>query len=155
MQGERQIARRGPRPREVRLSAAERRTLKRWAAGGDQRAQRARIVLLCADGHSNREIAEVVAASDATVRTWRKTFATGGMDALASPPAPSRERTPLGPIIARTFDPPPAGERRWTVRSMAAALGCSPSTVARAWQDCGITVERLEHLAAVHRPPDV
>ncbi len=55
-------------------------------------AQRARIVLLAADGVSNVEIARLVGVSLPTVSLWRQRYAVGGLAALADQPRSGRPR---------------------------------------------------------------
>ena len=69
--------------------------MSRWARAGTtpQRvARRCRIVLLAAQGQSNRQIAITLGVTVRTVRRWRERFTSGGPDALlrdapARPPA--------------------------------------------------------------------
>ena len=51
-------------------------------------AQRARIVLLAADGLSNNEVADKVGCNQATVVKWRKRFIERGLDGLARRASP-------------------------------------------------------------------
>ena len=51
-------------------------------------AQRARIVLLAADGLSNNEVADKVGCNQATVVKWRKRFIERGLDGLPDDPRP-------------------------------------------------------------------
>ena len=72
-------------------------------------AQRARILLLAAEGHSNTEIGRLVGVSLPTVRLWRGRYTDGGLEALgdlhrSGRPAIHDETS----IIAVTPPPPPA-----------------------------------------------
>ena len=65
----------GPKPPAVELTADERRELEGLARRhktGQQLAERARIVLLAADGLNNSEIARELALEPDTVRLWRQ-----------------------------------------------------------------------------------
>ena len=55
-------------------------------------AQRARIVLLAADGVPNRQIAMLVGLNQNQVGMWRKRYAALGMSGLADRPRPGRPR---------------------------------------------------------------
>ena len=55
-------------------------------------AQRARIVLLAAEGMLNTEIAERVGVSRPTVNRWRARYPTAGIDGLVDEDRPGRPR---------------------------------------------------------------
>jgi putative transposase len=64
----------GPKPPPIEVSAEERAELERLVrrhTTGQQLAERARIVLLMADGRNNSEVARAVAVDVDTVRKWR------------------------------------------------------------------------------------
>ena len=56
-------------------------------------AQRARIVLLAADGMPNTEIADRVGVSRPTVNLWRARYADAGVAGLVDEDRPGRPRT--------------------------------------------------------------
>ena len=60
-------------------------------------AQRARIVLLAADGVSNTSIAQLVGVSRPTVIGWRDRYAAKGMAGLADEPRSGRPRSSCRP----------------------------------------------------------
>jgi transposase len=71
------MSHRGPAAVQIILSADERAELKRRANGTDQRAaQRAQIVLACAEDMSNPQVARTVGVSLRTAGRWRAQFAT-------------------------------------------------------------------------------
>ena len=76
----------GPRPPSVDLTDEERRELEGLARRhktGQQVADRARIVLLAADGLNNSEIARRLALEPDTVRLWRRRWLSVAGVALA------------------------------------------------------------------------
>lgn len=104
-------------------------------------AQRARIVLLAADGVANTAIAQQVGVSRPTVIGWRERYQSGGIDGLDDEPRPGRPRVvDHRDIVAATLKPPPKklGVTHWSSRLLAARLGISNGTVARAWRDYGV-----------------
>jgi transposase len=79
----------------LRITIEERRELERRAQGehvSRRVAQRARIVLLAADGVPNRQIAMLVGLNQNQVGMWRKRYAAHGMAGLADLPRPGRPR---------------------------------------------------------------
>ena len=79
----------------LRITNEERRELERRAQGehvSRRVAQRARIVLLAADGVPNRQIAMLVGLNQNQVGMWRKRYAAMGMGGLEDRPRPGRPR---------------------------------------------------------------
>ena len=75
--------RRGPKLSPLKLTKKQRAQLKLLMEGEDQRlAQRAEIVLHCAEGLSNVEVAQRANSNERTVRKWRKQFLEKGMSGL-------------------------------------------------------------------------
>jgi transposase len=104
-------------------------------------AQRARIVLLAADGVSNTAIAERVGVSRPTVIGWRERYLARGIAGLEDRPRSGRPRTiDHAEIVVATLSPPPKklGVTHWSTRLLARRLGVSDATVAKAWRDYGI-----------------
>ncbi len=65
--------------------------LVRSGKGTERQRKRARIVLLAAEGQSNRAIAEAVSLHHSQVGVWRKRYEAMGLDGLAgNNGAPSR-----------------------------------------------------------------
>src|SRR5450830_1544691 len=68
------------------LRAGDERVLREWTRASSipaGLAQRARILLLVAQGHSNTEIGRLVGVSLPTVRLWRGRYRAGGPDLAA------------------------------------------------------------------------
>jgi transposase len=110
-------------------------------------AQRARIVLLAAEGMSNTEVAERVGVSRPTVISWRSRYDRRGIAGLLDEPRPGRPRSiDHDRIITETLKPPPKklGVTHWSSRLLAARLGVANSTVARAWRAYGVAPWRSE-----------
>ena len=104
-------------------------------------AQRARIVLLAADGESNTAIADRVGVSRPTVIGWRERYACSGLAGLDDHPRVGRPRTvDHREVIAATLTPPPKkyGVTHWSSRLLARHLRIGDATVARAWREYGV-----------------
>lgn len=99
-------------------------------------AWRAQIILHRAAGLSQEETAQRVGVNRPVVALWEKRFVRAGLAGLAE--AKGRGRKPSialatkGDILSRATQPPPH-RRRWSVRSMAEAMGVSKATVQRLW----------------------
>ena len=110
-------------------------------------AQRARIVLLAADGVGNQVIADTVGVSRPTVNLWRDRYAERGLRGLADEPRPGRPRqVDRVAILAATLDPPPAslGVTHWSSRLLAPRLGVDHATVAAVWKEFGVRPWKAE-----------
>ena len=90
-------------------------------------AQRARIVLLAADGVANYEIAARVWVSRPTVNLWRNRYAERGMAGLATGQRPAANGG-SGEGDRRYADAAPKslGVTHWSSRLLAGRLGCAP-----------------------------
>lgn len=104
-------------------------------------AQRARIVLLAADGVANVRIAQLVGVSVPTVTAWRNRYQADGLAGLEDRDRPGRPREiDRAKIITATLKPPPKklGVTHWSARLLARHLRTDFSTVARTWREYGI-----------------
>ena len=100
------------RAQPLGLRPGDRELLESWTRSSSIRAglaQRARIVLLAADGVSNTEIADRVGVSRPTVIAWRDRYASSGLKGLGDEQRSGRPRTVgRAKILAATLTPPPA-----------------------------------------------
>jgi transposase/transposase-like protein len=132
------------------LRHGDRERLSAWLRASSVRAglaQRARIVLLAAEGVSNTEIASRVGVSRQTVVSWRARYARSGLAGLYDEARPGRPRVvDHDRIITETLKPPPKrlGVTHWSSRLLAARLGVAATTIARAWRAYGVQPGRAE-----------
>jgi transposase len=127
------------------LSVEEREALERWARrpnSAQALALRCRIVLACADGATNKEVASRLGVNQATVCKWRARFVTRRLDGLADEPRPGAVRKitdeDVERVIVKTLEEAPAGATHWSTRSMAKATGMSQSAISRIWRAFGL-----------------
>jgi DNA-binding CsgD family transcriptional regulator len=111
---------------EVLLSSDERETLERWArrpTSAQALALRCRIVLLCAEGLSNIDVADRLGVNRATAGRWRNRFIEGRLDGLHDEPRPGAPRTigddDVEAVIVKTLEESPSDATHWSTRSMA------------------------------------
>lgn len=78
----------------ISLSRTERATLRCWAKRAERRlAQRARIVLLAADGQQNNTIASQLRTDPQTVGRWRLRFAERRLEGIEHESTSQRPQT--------------------------------------------------------------
>jgi transposase len=132
------------------LRPGDRELLSSWTRASTVKSglsQRARIVLLAADGVSNTEIAARVGVSRPTVISWRNRYASSGIEGLADEQRAGRPRTvDRARILAATLAPPPKrlGVTHWSSRLLAAHLKVDASTVLRTWRHHRVQPLRAE-----------
>ena len=127
------------------LTDEERQTLERWARrpkSAQALALRCRIVLACARGATNREVAAEVGVHLATVGKWRARFVARRLDGLSDDPRPGAPRSvtddDVERVIVKTLEETPVDATHWSTRSMAKATGMSQSAISRIWRAFGL-----------------
>ena len=143
-----------PSPKLVPLNLTddERQTLEAWSRRrktAQALAQRSRIVLACAGGDSNGEVAADLGVSRAMVSKWRSRFLEKRLKGLTDEPRPGRPRTvgdeQVEAVITATLEQEPAGgDSHWSTRSMARSQGMSQSAVSRIWRAFGLKPHLVE-----------
>ncbi len=130
----------------ITLTQRERETLLRWRRGRKtavRQRDRARIILLAADGKSNDAIAAELGVKPHTVGRWRTRFAELGLAGIAKDlPRGGRSRRVRegvqSEIIRKTTQETPRNATHWSTRSLAAELGINQSMVHRVWKANGL-----------------
>ena len=118
---------RAGRPRVgVELSDDEREALLRYqrrATVSQSLAARARIVMLCAQGHTDTEVAKIVAMGADTVSRWRRRFAERRLQGLLDDERVGAPRKitddVVEALVVATLESTPKGATHWSTRSMA------------------------------------
>jgi transposase len=139
------MARRGRPTVEITLSADERQTLERWArrhTSAQALALRCRIVLACAEGRTNDEVASALGIHPVTVSKWRHRFAGERLDGLIDAPRPGATRTigddVVEAIVVETLESAPADATHWSTRELAKRHGISRQSVSEIWRAFGL-----------------
>ena len=119
-------------------------------------AFRAKIILACADGTNNIDVAAHLRTNASTVGKWRKRFVRDGVDGLLDEPRPGAPRTvtdeDVEAIIVKTLEEKPRGHTHWSTRTMAKAAGISHTTVGRIWRTFGLQPHIVKGFKISHDP---
>ena len=102
--------------------------------------ERARIVLLAAQGLQDRQIAEELDIDRITAGRWRKRYIDSGLAGIerdlprGAPPV----KVDVAKLVELTTQSKPEAATHWSTRTMAAVVQVSPSTVLRDWRRNGL-----------------
>jgi transposase len=140
------VAQTGRPKAPLTLSDDERAVLQRWArrpGSAQALALRSKIVLACAEGTANKDVAARLGVTPQMVGRWRARFVTARLDGLADEPRAGRPRKitdeRAGEVIVATLEHKPPGEdTHWSTRSMAKATGLNQTAVSRIWRAFGL-----------------
>jgi len=130
----------------VTLSPEQTEALERMARARSLPArvvERARVVLMAADGLENKEIAGRMNMTPEKAARWRNRFLAGGVAALQKDaPRPGKPRTiterKVKRVVEMTLHNKPANATHWSTRTMARAAGISEASVRRIWRAHGL-----------------
>lgn len=136
---------------ELTLTDDERVQLERWARrakSAQALASRSRIVLACAEGLANKEVAARERVTQATVGKWRRRFVEHRLDGLSDEPRPGRPPSitadQVEDVVVATLEEAPKNATHWSRSRMAERSGLSSSTVGRIWKAFDLKPHRTD-----------
>jgi transposase len=130
----------------IELSAKDRAALRDLVSNGNtpqKIAKRAQIVLMTAESHGTMAIMRAVGVAKTTVWRWQAYFLEAGVAGLVKGRSKPPGKKPLAEdiklkVVEKTMTERPANATHWSVRSMAAAVGISHTSVQRIWREYGL-----------------
>ncbi len=128
---------------QISLTESERLTLESWLRldAANRLTLRAQIILLAADGKTNVEIAQELHALPKTVSLWQRRFRRDRLAGITKEAPRTKHKSngyeTIARLIVGKMQERPENAMRWTIRSLANALGISPSMVQRVWKANG------------------
>ncbi len=139
------MASRGRPKAPLVLNDEEQATLERWARrpqSPQSLALRSKIVLACAAGAENKNVAAALGVNQATVGKWRRRFVELRLDGLVDEPRPGAPRSitdsQVERVIVKTLEETPTGASHWSSRDMAKSTGMTQTAVVRIWKAFGL-----------------
>lgn len=144
---------------ELVLTKSERECLQRYTRrrkSSSALALRSRIVLKCATGLSNVDVAEELGVTNQTVGKWRSRFIRDGLDGLLDEPRVGAPRkindSKVERIIDLTLHSKPKNATHWSTRTMASEVGVSATKVSEIWRAFGLQPHRTESFSLSKDP---
>lgn len=136
----------------VKIDDSQRETLAQWARSRSlpaRQVERAKVILLAADGKTDLEIAASLHMTNKKAARWRKRFLKLGLaglekDATRPGRKPAIATAVKLELIEKTTQSTPANATHWSTRTMAAEMGVSEATVRRIWHANGLKPHLLE-----------
>jgi len=129
----------------LELTSDETEQLERWVRrrkSAQALALRSRIVLACATGLTNKEVAAQLGVSMPTVGKWRSRFVESRLDGLVDEPRSGRTPTitaeQVEDVVVATLESTPEHATHWSRKKMAERSGLSKSTIGRIWKGFGL-----------------
>ncbi|MGX1885777.1 IS630 family transposase [Streptomyces sp. NPDC055287] len=145
------MARTGRPKAELTLSDEERAALEGWVRSRSTPqawALRCRIILACADGASNKDVAAQLGSTPQAVGRWRARFVQYRIAGLGDMPRSGGPRTvtdeQVAAVVTKTLESTPKNATHWSTRSMSNEMGLSQSSVSRIWRAFGLQPHRSE-----------
>ena len=117
-------------------------TMIRTPKTENRMAQRARMLLLVADGLSGPQVAEKLGVAHPCVYKWVRRYREMGLAALADAERSGRPSNmadeKVAEVVRTTIEEKPAGATHWSTRDLAKKLGLNQTRVSQIWRTFGL-----------------
>ncbi len=129
---------------DINLSSDEKKTLEQWSRkmANPRVAFRARLILSCADGRKNSDIASAFRITLSTVGKWRTRFIKARLDGLLDKPRKGAPRKitdeDIKQVIEKTLKLTEENSKYPSTRFIANECGLTQSAVSRIWRTYAI-----------------
>ena len=140
-----------PHKTELVVPEEDRAELIRWTKrtkSSNGLAQRARIILRCADGLASSAVAQELQVTNQTVCKWRSRYIARGPAGLLDEPRCGAPRKisdeQVEEVVMATLEEMPRDATHWSTRSMARRSGLSHWTVGEIWHAFSLQPHRTE-----------
>ena len=144
----------------VELVAGEREALeglRKRQRSARSLAFRAGIILGCATGVTDKEVARQLRTTSWTVGFWRQRFNRGRLEALSDEPRVGAPRSisdeRVEEVITTTLESMPQNATHWSSRALAQRLGMSQSSISRIWRAFGLQPHRRKSFSSFAGSP--
>src|SRR6185503_8800030 len=111
-------------------------------------AMRARVVLNCAAGSNNAQVAQKLNITRPTVGKWRERFRLQRLEGLLDEPRPGAPRSitdkQVEEVVTKTLESMPAQSTHWSTRLLAQKTGLSQTAIVRIWHAFGLQPHRVD-----------
>ena len=118
------------------------RLIERRPSSQQSLALRARVILECAQGKSNLEVAKQLGVCQHMVGKWRRRFIEESLEGLVDAPRSGAPREisdeKVEEVVTKTLESTPPARTHWSSWLMAKEAGISQDSVRRIWQAFGL-----------------
>lgn len=149
----------GRKPEPFHLNEADREELRAWMSASNTKrslAERARIVLLSADGVGVDEICDRLGITEQSAYKWRGRYREAGVEGLHDRPRPGQPRKVTEDVAKRilklTVERVPAEANFWSIRLMMKYAGVTQHQVMSVWKAADLKPHRLKNFKISNDP---
>jgi transposase len=149
----------GRKPEPFEFAERDRDELHRWVSASNTKrslAERARVILMSADGVPVQQICAHLGLTEQSVYKWRVRYRNDGVAALKDLPRPGQPRKVTEDlakkILKLTVERVPAEAKFWSIRLMMKYAGVTQHQVMEVWKAADLKPHRLKNFKISNDP---